>query len=123
MPKAVITTKQGATVAIEGSPEEVLALVALFDQSSAATIAQPPMSAIGKSATNSMGKPTLPLLLAELIGSGFFSTPKKLSSVREALEERGRFYPVTTLSPVLLRLVRKKELRRLKDKGHWTYVA
>lgn len=122
MPKAVITTKQGATVAIEGSHEEVLALVALFDRGTAQPV--PEASArTSKTAPVSKAKPTLALLLAELIGGGFFSTPKRLNAVREALEERGHFYPVTTLSPVLLRLVRKKELRRLKDRGHWTYVA
>lgn len=121
MPKAVITTKQGATVAIEGSHEEVLALVALFDQGTAQSVNEAP--ARGKNSPNSKGKPTLALLLSDLIGGGFFSTPKRLNAVREALEERGHFYPVTTLSPVLLRLVRKKEMRRLKDKGHWTYVA
>lgn len=122
MPKAVITTKQGATVAIEGSHEEVLALVALFDQGTAQSVSEAPARS-SKSTPNSKGKPTLALLLSDLIGQGFFSTPKKLSAVREALEERGHFYPVTTLSPVLLRLVRKKELRRLKDKGQWTYVG
>jgi hypothetical protein len=122
MPKAVITTKQGATVEIEGSQEEVLALVALFDRGNAQLPVLAPAQAI-KSPTSSKSKPTLMALLAELIVVGFFATPKGLSAVREALEERGHFYPVTTLSPVLLRLVRKKELRRLKDRGHWTYLA
>jgi hypothetical protein len=122
MPKAVITTKQGSTVAIEGSHEEVLALVGLFDRGTAQSVDEG-FVRISKNSPSSKGKPTLALLLSELIGGGFFSTPKKLNAVREALEEQGHFYPVTTLSPMLLRLVRKKELRRLKDKGHWTYVA
>jgi hypothetical protein len=117
MPKAVITTKQGATVAIEGSQEEVRALLSLFEPSAA------PPKAGGKSLIQLKSKPSLGALLSELVEQGFFSTPKGLGVVREALEEQGHFYPVTTLSPVLLRLVRKKELRRLKDKGHWSYVA
>jgi hypothetical protein len=39
-----------------------------------------------------------------------------------ALEEQGQFYPVTSLSPTVLRLVRKRELRRIKDKKRWLYV-
>lgn len=122
MPRALITTAQGATVEIEGSQEEVRALLAVFDQSAPRPPAMVSAGA-GKSPAASKAKPTLALLLAELIEGSFFATPKKLSAVREALEERGHFYPVTTLSPVLLRLVRKKELRRIKNQGHWTYVG
>ena len=34
--------------------------------------------------------------------------------MKAALEEMGHHYPVTTLSPTLLRQVRKRNLRRLK---------
>ncbi len=68
------------------------------------------------------GRPTPGGLLSELIDEGYFSQPKELGAIRIALQEKGHFYPVTTLSPLMLRLVRKKELRRIKDKKHWTYV-
>ena len=62
-------------------------------------------------------------LIAEFIDVGFFGTPKELGAVRLALEEKGHFYPVTTLSPIMLRLVRRKDLRRVKDQKRWSYVA
>jgi hypothetical protein len=61
-------------------------------------------------------------LLAELIDEGFFNEPRALGAVRSALQEKGHFYPATTLSPLMLRLVRKKGLRRIKSAKHWGYV-
>ncbi|OCK58058.1 hypothetical protein [Bradyrhizobium sp. LMTR 3] len=120
MPKAVITTQTGATVAIEGTQAEVTALLGLFEQGERDRLIPPETRSIQLAPKS---KPTPMGLLAELIGSGFFSTPRELGSVRQALEEQGHFYPVTTLSPLMLRLVRRKELRRLKDRKRWTYVG
>jgi hypothetical protein len=58
-----------------------------------------------------------------LIADDFFKKPKELGEIKKALEEQGHFYPRTSLSPMLIRLVRKKELRRLKDGKRWTYVG
>lgn len=120
MPKAVITTQTGATVAIEGTQTEVAALLGLFEQGERQRLILPETRSTQLAPKS---KPTPMGLLAELIGSGFFSTPRELGSVRHALEEQGHFYPVTTLSPLMLRLVRRKELRRLKDRKRWTYVC
>jgi len=62
-------------------------------------------------------------LVSELIDGGFFKKPKELSAIKIALQEQGHFYPITTLSGVLLRLVRKRDLRRIKDKKRWLYVG
>jgi predicted transcriptional regulator len=62
-------------------------------------------------------------LIIDLIDGGFFKKPKGLSSIKSTLEEQGHYYPVTTLSPVVLRLVRKRQLRRIKDKKRWQYVG
>jgi hypothetical protein len=118
MPKASITLPTGATVAIEGSPSEVANLLAIFSggerpQAKSRSIAQ------GNSAVRTGPHE----LLLGLIGDGFFKTPKELSSVKAALEELGHFYPTTTLSPLMLRLVRRKNLRRIKDSKRWTYVS
>jgi|ERR1043166_821549 hypothetical protein len=69
-------------------------------------------------------KPTLMGYISEMISSGFFKQPKQIGAVKAALEESGQFYPTTTLSPALLRLVRARQLRRIKDdSGHWAYVG
>ncbi len=62
-------------------------------------------------------------LIADLIDGGFFKKPKELSAIKLALEEQGHYYPATSLSPNLLRLVRKRDLRRIKDKKRWQYVG
>ena len=118
MPKAIVTTKSGATVAIEGSEDEVAALLARIEAGENSS--NPSRRGASR---KSDGKPTMSGLVAELIEEGFFKTPKELGAVKVALEQRGHFYPVTSLSPLMVRLVRKKGLRRLKEKKRWMYVG
>jgi hypothetical protein len=61
-------------------------------------------------------------LIRELRDNDFFTSKRGLGDVQKALEEGAHIYPVTTLSPVLFRMVRGKELRRLKEDGAWKYV-
>ena len=118
MAKAHITTKAGTKVTIEGTPDEVAKLVGQFE--GAPVRHKKDMQRV----TERRSRPkTGPInLLAELIDGGFFKKPRELSAIRIALEEQGHFYPVTSLSPTVLRLVRKRELRRIKDKSRWLYV-
>jgi hypothetical protein len=117
MPKASYNAPSGATITVDGTQDEVVAVLHLLEaglRSSTPRPTEPPKVKNGR--TTPMG------LLMEFIARGFFSTPKGLTAVRLALEEEGHFYPTTTLSPLLLRLVRRRELRRIKDKDHWMYV-
>lgn len=117
MPKAVITTSGGAVVTLEGTEDQVVALVRRLETDEQVTnSASAPPSARRQGKTTPMG------LLVELVSRGFFDKPKELGAVKLALEQQGHFYPTTTLSPLLLRLVRRRELRRLKDKKRWLYV-
>lgn len=119
MPKAVLSMESGATVVIEGSQEEVASIIARLG----GRCSQDGKIQLGRGkATTSKPRSTLGHLLLELIEEGFFGEPKELGQVAAALSERGHFYPVTTLSPAMLRLVRKKKLRRMKEKGRWAYV-
>jgi hypothetical protein len=117
--KAVVNTRSGSTVTIEGSQEEVADLLAWLESDKSGQKksegVRAPIRSDGAARSTPAG------LLAELIEEGFFSQPKELGEVRLALQEGGHFYPVTTLSPLMLRLVRKKQLRRIKDKKRWTY--
>jgi len=120
MPKAVIVRNGGTTITIEGTQDEVISMVARIEGPSGPDERRTP--ALPKaSAAKVVATPTA--LISELVQEGFFREPKELGDVGQALKERGHFYPVTTLSPAMLRLVRKKELRRLKDKKRWTYVG
>jgi hypothetical protein len=119
MPKAVIAMKSGSTVTIEGSSEEVAALVSRLN----GRLDGGAVPAKSQASSKQKAKPTLTGLVEELIVDDFFSKPQELGAVKVALEGRGHFYPTTTLSPIMLRFVKKRELRRIKEKKHWAYVA
>lgn len=122
MAKAHITTKTGTKITVEGTPKEVAELVGqLGDKTTAPRV----RDRSGEKATKRQDKQkATPInLISSLIDGGFFRKPKDLAAVKVALEEMGHFFPVTTLSPVLLRLVRKRQLRRIKDKKRWFYTG
>ena len=60
-------------------------------------------------------------LIVELRETGFFNKPKGLGDIAHVLEEKGYLYPVTSLSGVVLGLVKKRELRRKKHERKWVY--
>jgi hypothetical protein len=121
MAKAHLKTKTGTTVIVEGTPAEVALLVEKIE--GARPVPEKPPRRRGKGGAESTAKATPVNLISSLIDGGFFRKPKDLASVKVALEELGHFYPVTTLSPALLRLVRKQQLRRIRDKGRWLYTG
>ena len=117
MAKAHVTTRGGAKIIIEGTPDEVATLVARLESGT---------QSVRKKTTVSERKEKVRItptgLIVDLIDGGFFKKPKELSAIRLVLEEQGHYYPVTTLSPILLRFIRKRELRRIKDGNRWLYV-
>lgn len=119
MAKAQITTAHGTKITVEGSPDEVAALISQFERKGVNSTE----NASHRRRSKASGKASLASLIMDLVDGGFFRKPKELSAVKLALEEQGQFYPVTTLSPLLLRLVRKKMLRRLKENKRWMYVS
>lgn len=118
MAKAQLTTRSGTIITIEGTREEVADLIAQFGGGT-----KTPEKASRKRQAPSAAKSGPVNLISELIDGGFFKKPKELGAIKLALEEQGHYYPVTTLSPLLLRLVRKRQLRRIKDKKRWLYVG
>lgn len=119
MAKANITTQDGVSVAIEGTPKEVAELVAQLRNQAQVS----PARRHSKTRADEKHKATPINLVAELIDGGFFKKPKELGAIKTALEEQGHYYPVTTLSPTMLRLVRRKQIRRIRDKKRWLYVG
>jgi len=122
MARAHITTAEGTRITIEGAPAEVAAIVKQVG------IGVPPTGPRGHVSRESRKvrtkeKATPINLVSSLIDGGFFRKPKDLAAVKIALEEMGQYYPVTSLSPTLLRLVRKRQLRRIKDKKRWLYTG
>lgn len=130
MPKANVVLADGTKVTIDGTADEV---AALLQRISGGT---PQLSGGGapKGARRRRGKSTVagssaktktkgPVdYIRELAADNYFETKRGLGDVQKKLEEGAHIYPVTHLSPVLFRLVRAKELRRIKEGGTWKYV-
>jgi hypothetical protein len=122
MATAKITLPDGTTVNIDGTPEEVAALVQRISPPDAANprTGRSPRKIKGKpSKTGAMG----PIdYIRELAERDFFTQKRALGEIKAKLDEQAHFYPVTSLSPTMVRLVRKGELRRNKEDGAWKYV-
>jgi len=123
MAKAQLTTRLGTKVTIEGTPAEVADLLARFEGATHPPRGSSPTTRNTEPSSTKKVLASPANLISEFVGTGFFTTPKELNAVKMALEELGHFYPATTLSPALLRLVRKRQLRRIKENKHWVYVA
>jgi hypothetical protein len=122
MAKANITTKTGTKITVEGTPEEVSRVIAQIGvQESSAKTPYNRKQGVRKQKTTQKATPVN--LVSSLIDGGFFRKSKDLAAIKTALEEMGHYYPVTSLSPTLLRLVRKRQLRRLKENKRWLYTG
>lgn len=60
--------------------------------------------------------------LTEMIQDSFFDTPKELKEIMNEMKARAVFYPRTNYPDSLLRMVKEKQLRRLKENKKWKYV-
>lgn len=130
MASASLILPNGTKVTVEGTADEVAVLLRSFAGSAEAA----PASAVGhrrritaRARASEDGSPrSAPMgpveYIRELAAIDFFKTKQGLGDVQRRLEEGAHIYPVTTLSPALFRLVRKKELRRIKEGGAWKYV-
>lgn len=116
MAKARIKTPDGIAVEVEGTPTEITKVV----QELRGKLATGPVSRGGERGRG--GRVLLVDLVASLIDSGFFKKPRSLADIKRALEEIGHHYPVTTLSAAMLRQVRRRSLRRVREKKLWFYT-
>ena len=123
MTKANIELPNGTKIIVDGTPEEVAKAVQLM-QGGLKAYSSPKRQRRSakskrKSASNKQGPAER---IRNLMQEGFFKEPKSIQDVRHALAEKGHIYPITSLSTPLVRLVRSREIRRLKDNKRWTYV-
>lgn len=126
MAKATFELPGGTKVTIDGSPGEVAALLDRFGASGSREA--PKRRAAGRRKTSRERQPAKPSRMGpteyirQLKTENFFRTKRTIAEVREKLEEGAHIYPVTALSAPLYRLVKKRELRRIKEGGTWKYV-
>ncbi len=123
MTKANIRLPNGTKIIVDGTPEEVAKTVKLmqggFESNPKRTesVAKPTKKTEAPKQAGIVGR------IRELNDDGFFKQQKTLKDIKNGLAEKGHIYPVTSLSPALVRLVRSRELRRLQHNKKWTYVG
>jgi hypothetical protein len=128
MARASLLLPTGTTVEIEGTAEEVAELLSLYARLSVPVESRKDKRGLGLTAlANTSGKPKAPrkgpkAYVLQLHQSGFFDEKRSLPQVQEKLEAEGHIYPQSSLSTPLIRLVRSRVLRRLKEDGAWVYV-
>ena len=119
MVKANIITKDGTKITVEGT-EEISKLMNVYKAKDVFQIPKSESKKFIKEKTNS--KPTVTDTIREILAEGFFNKPKSLAEVKQGLEEQGTFIPITTLSAIVLGLVKGREVRRIKQDKKWVYV-
>jgi hypothetical protein len=131
MAKADITLANGTVVTIDGTVDEIKTLLEIYSG------AQPKSERGGgikkghrrkpKSKKSSSGSKPKKVkrgpkgYIAELRSEDFFKTKRTINEVQAKLEENGHIYPLNELSTPLRRLVKDKELGRIKEKDNWVY--
>ncbi|MEK6963297.1 MAG: hypothetical protein AABX70_02630 [Nanoarchaeota archaeon] len=120
MAKANIETASGTKIEVEGTSEEIARIVAVINPVEKKLLKHT-RALISPTRKNKKIK-TATEIIIELEEEGCFNKPQGLMGVKKILEEKGHIYPITTLSPVLLRLVKNKLLRRMKEGKKWAYV-
>lgn len=117
MAKAHIRTPDGLEIKLEGTPQEI---AAILEKSRIKAAESTPSTK--RSISRHKGKTTLSGLLQDLQNQGFFKQPKGLNEVKKRLGDLGHSYPVTTLSGIMRTQVRRRTLRRFKEKGKYVYA-
>jgi len=117
MAKAHIEMTDGTSIKLEGTPEEIAALLKDARLNAKSVLAKGKTGAKGKTS-----RVTLPSLLAGLKDEGFFKRPKPLSEIQTRLAELGHNYPQTALSGPMRKLVRNRIVRRFKQNGKYVYA-
>ncbi|NYZ77141.1 hypothetical protein H0O02_02380 [Candidatus Micrarchaeota archaeon] len=116
MAQVEISTSGGTKILVEGTTQEINAIVD-YVKSRETT------SHTGVVAEKSPHrKKNLTDLILDLKGEGFFDSPKKITEVKNALDQKAHFYPLPSVSTRLIRLVRGGELGRVKMESKWGYV-
>lgn len=125
MAKATLTFPNGSTVTVEGSQDEVEVLVRLLNPIEARSIEEAGLQESTRAGQQRQGtrQPSGPTgYIRRLKEEGFFAQKRSLSDLRTKLEEMGHIYSLENLSAALVKLVRSRFLRRIKEAGVWKYV-
>lgn len=120
MVKANLTLRDGTQVAIEGAPDEVRHLLELMG--GAGDNGRGGKGSTRKTARASSKRQGPQALISELANDGFFNQKRTIGEVQKTLAGQGHIYALNSLSSPLVRLVRSRALRRIKEGSQWMYV-
>jgi hypothetical protein len=123
MAKATLTLPDGTHVSIDGTPEEIARVMGLYGGHSQSKKEIAIVTKSQKTVKQDLpGRKGPRYYILELKQEGFFKQKKTLPEVQKRLEANGHIYAQNSLSTPLLRLVRDRQLRRLKEGDVWVYV-
>lgn len=125
MAKANMQLPDGVVVTIEGSPEEIAVLMRRISEPARSEVlpVRPLHGKKPKSKSPSSLRDGPQKLIEQVLEEGFFKAKRSIGDVQRKLEEAGHIYATNSLSTPLVRLIRNRVLRRIKDKDGWMYVA
>ena len=121
MAKATIKSQSGAVITVEGTKDEVSTIISMYETTSVVGQAKKAIARAKGAKKDAKQRDSAADLIVELREQGFFDKPKALSDISTKLEEQGHLYAVTSLSGIVLGLVKKRHLRRKKLEGKWVY--
>jgi len=121
MAKATIKSKTGALITIDGSEKEISSILSVFETTTAVGQAKRAVAKSKAVEKEEKKRSSVSDLIIDLKENGFFEKPKSLADISGALEEMGALYPTTSLSGIVLGLVKKRFLSRKKIDGRWAY--
>lgn len=113
--KALIHTRSGTKIQIEGSPQEVKEVIRYIEADERKKEELSTRRIKGKFSTTGA--------IRDLVNEGFFDVERNFNDItREIAKEYGFIVESTSLSPILIKLVDKAELtRRINNQGEWIY--
>lgn len=121
MAKAILKSKTGTLITIEGTDQEIATVLGHFETVVNVSDRKEAIRGAVSEKKEHRKRAGAADSIIDLKENGFFDKPKTLTEVGHALEEKAHLYPVTTLSGVMIGLVQKKLLGRKKIDGKWVY--
>lgn len=122
MAETLIEFPGGGRAKVTGTPQEIAEVLRLAGM--AATKAPHAQNLAETRLANAKGTRAGPMeLISELKSVGFFAVERSIGEVQAKLRAGGNIYALTSLSPALIRLVRRRVLGRVRGaRGRWVYV-
>jgi len=123
MPKATIKTKAGTEIIIESDKETIGYIVQSIQKKEEMLSQLRSIRDIRNKEIHGEQPRNATQMILKMKRQGYFKSERTAAEINEAMKKEAFHYPLTTLHPVLIRLVKKGELGRLKNKdGSWVYV-